>query len=281
MVTTDYQPALSISPAQLQSPPEKSGALVMPELAFGAASVDPRAHVHAGTGLYTTLGWVLLLVGIIAFAASTMGFGLLALVIAPIAEMIRAKRVRALIRGSGVHIGPDQLPTVHRCVEQFARRLGMKEAPEVYVVEDALQNGVAMKIGRKNIILLTDDVIWGALQSRDPQALGFVLGHELAHVALGHTGTLRSMIRQVFRPLGRADEFTADNVALALIGNKTVAVHGLTVLTVGPQLLPYVNDDALMRQAREVFADKQSKKAEKNLTHPLLLRRIANVLGMR
>lgn len=152
----------------------------------------------------------------------------------------------------------------------------MKRVPEVYVVEDSVQNGAAMKLGTKDIIMLTDDVIWGALQSRDPRSLGFVLGHELAHISMGHTGVVRSTIRGMYPPLSRRDEYTADDVATALVGDAEVAIHGITVLTVGPQLLPYVNDAALRRQADEMWTDKAAKKAERSLRHPLLLKRIAN-----
>ena len=68
-------------------------------------------------------------------------------------------------------VGPDQLPEINKVVEGFARRLGMKVVPEVYVVEDATQNGVAMKLGSNDIVMLTDDVIWGALHSGDPRQI--------------------------------------------------------------------------------------------------------------
>lgn len=284
MVTADVhapRPAPARAPSPLAVPGEFDATDPGPSLAFGGAPVDPRAHIHPGTGWRVMLGWLVVVFGAIAIAAMTMGVGLIGLIIAPIAAWFQAKKARALIRGSGVEVSSDQLPFLHRCVSDFARRLGMKEAPEVYVVESALQNGFAVKLGKKNIVLLTDDVVWGALQSKDPRALGFVIGHELAHVALGHTDGVRGALRTMFRPLSRCDEHTCDAVATALVGDRHVAVHGLTVLTVGPQLLRYLNEDALLRQAREVAADKLTTKAEKGLTHPLLLRRIAYVLGSR
>ena len=72
----------------------------------------------------------------------------------------------------------------------------------------------------------------------------------------------------------------ADMVAAALVNNKRVAMRGLAMLTVGPQLLRYVNEEALERQAREVSFDKHARKAERTMSHPLLLRRIAVVLGI-
>ncbi len=261
-------------------PPQTSqhaGAQRIPSLSFPSDAVTPAEHVASSTRRYTFLGYGALAVGLLMATLSSMGAALLLIPIALIINRFQARRVRALIRGSGVHVGPEQLPQLYAVVEQFAGRLGLKEVPEVYIVEESTQNGFAVKLGKRDLILLTDDVVWGALQSRDPHALGFVVGHELAHVALGHTGVVRGMLRAAFKPLSRADELTCDNVASALVGNPDIAVHGVTLLTVGPQLLGYINDAALLAQAQLVCSDKLSKKAEKNLTHPLLLRRIGNL----
>jgi Zn-dependent protease with chaperone function len=273
-----------MSPASERSaPPPHGGALVaagpmpLPPLRFGDAPVDATQQVAAGTNRYLVVGYVAVVVGLLVATVASMGAFLGLLLMGAIAAWFQMRRARALIRGSGLAVGPAQLPEVHHVVEQFAKRLGLKETPEVYIVEDSVQNGFAVKIGKKNTILLTDDVVWGALQSRDPRALGFIIGHELAHFALNHTGALRGTVRNMFPPLKRADEFSADNVAAALVGDARVAVHGLAVLTVGPQLLHYLNDEALLEQAREVDGLKLSKKVEKTMTHPLILRRIANV----
>lgn len=263
---------MPVSPAS-----RHAGAQVMPTFSFSSQPVTPGEHVAAGTSLYTTLGYVALAAGILVATLSSMGLALLLIPVGLLVQHFQAKNVRALIRGSGVQVSPQQLPQLYAVVEQFSQRLGLKEVPEVYIVEEAMQNGFAVKLGKRDLVLLTDDVVWGALQSRDPQALAFVVGHELGHIALGHTGAMRSMLRTAFKPLSRADEFSCDNVAAALVGSSDIAVHGVTLLTVGPQLLGYINDEALMAQAQQVCSDKLTKKAEKKLTHPLLLRRIGNL----
>ncbi|HLL53094.1 MAG TPA: M48 family metallopeptidase [Myxococcaceae bacterium] len=250
----------------------------LPSFDFPNEQVRARDHVASGTSLYTMLGYFIVAVVTLVTALTTMGGSLLFIGIGAIVAWFQARKVRALIRGSGIQVSADQLPELHAMVVSFAERLGMANVPEMYIVEESVQNGFAVKVGKKDIILLTDDMVWGALASRDPRALGFVVGHELAHVALGHTGSIRSTIRAMFRPLARADEFSADNVATRLVGDPQIAVQGLTLLTVGPQLLRYVNERALLAQVEEVCATGLSKKAERNLTHPLLLRRIGNVM---
>ena len=247
-----------------------------PVLTGSNQPVETGACVSAGTGLHRSVSYLVGALVLLALIAGTGGIILIALLIGPIIEAFRWKRVRASIRGSGIQVSPEQLPFIDEAVKEYATRLGMKKVPEVYVVEDSVQNGVAMKLGTKDIVMLTDDVVWGALQSRDPRALGFVIGHELGHIAMGHTGVIRSSLRTFYPPLSRCDEYTADNLATALIGDSKVAVHGLAILTIGPQLLPYVNDDALLAQAEEIWVDKAAKKAERKMHHPLLLKRIAN-----
>ncbi len=271
--------AVAIPAVVVPAQPRPTGAQAMPTFSYPSAPVTPAEHIAKGTGKYVLLGYVALAIAILVATAGSAGMALLLIPIGLIAQHLQAKTVRALIRGSGVQVTPSQMPQLYAVVERFAQRLGMKEVPEVYIVEAAVQNGFAVKLGKRDLVLLTDDVVWGALQSRDPHAIGFVIGHELAHVALGHTGALRGMLRTAFKPLSRADELTCDNVAAALVGNADIAVHGVTLLTVGPQLLAYLNDAALLEQAEAVCSDKYSKKAEKKLTHPLLLKRIGNLKG--
>lgn len=266
----------SLSPTALAL--RNSAQAALPSFDFPLEPVEARRHVASGTALYTTLGYVVVTLFLLVMVLASSGIFLVVLGIGAIIGWFQARKVRAYIRGSGVQVSATQLPELHALVESFSGRLGMSSAPEVYIVEENVQNAFAVKLGKKNIILLTDDMVWGALQSRDPRALGFIVGHELAHIALNHTGTLRSSMRTTFRPLARADELSSDNVAAQLVGDARIAIHGMALLTVGPQLLPYINEEALLQQAREVSADGLSKKAERSLTHPLLMRRIGNLM---
>ena len=79
--------------------------------------------------------------------------------------------------------------------------------------------------------------------------LAIILGHELAHHALGHTGYVRSQIGRMLRWLSRLDELSCDRIANELTGDRAVSVRALTVLLIGPQLLPYLNPARLQQQA--------------------------------
>ena len=155
----------------------------------------------------------------------------------------------------------------------------MTQDIEVYIVESNVANAAAVRYGKKNVVLITDDLIHGCLASGNPQALSFVIAHELAHIALNHNGLIRSWMAKHLKKLGRLDELSADTAALRLVNDNQIAFKGLLMLTVGYALLPFVNMQSLATQAQEVADNPYSKKAEKTLTHPLLLNRLHRVLG--
>lgn len=258
--------------------PQAPARPAFPRLRFSAVDVFPKSLVARGTKLWTIVGVIGGLAALLGAIGGTMGLALLGLILAPILDRLREKKARALLEGTALRVSEAQLPELHSCAVEFAGRLGLKDVPAMYIVEDNVVNGFAANIGRKDVVLLTDDLVWGALSAKNPRALGFVLGHEMAHIALGHTGTFRSIMRTVVKPLGRLDELSADNVARALVDDDTVAFEGIKLLAVGPQLSAYVDDDALIAQANEVIANKRTKKLEKKMSHPMIMRRVANLL---
>jgi Zn-dependent protease with chaperone function len=251
----------------------------LPVITVDGPDVDPRDCIEPGTSGNVTLGWMVIVLGCLVFAASTMGVGLLLLLIAPVVDWFNQKRVRALIHGSGLKVSDKQFPEIHDCVEKFCERLGMPEVPDVYIVEASILNAFAVKFGKRDVILLTDDLVHASIIQQDPSSLAFVLGHELGHIALGHTGRIRTWLRSSLKKLSRLDEYSVDRIGLKLVGRKQIAVEGILLLTVGPHLLPYVNPVAVRDQVNEVAADKYSRKAEKQSTHPLLLHRIRSIMA--
>ena len=268
------QSELPVSQAHLAGPRTPP----FPDLQFGSSPVDSAQHIAAGTSWRAAVGWVLVGGGLLFATIASMGGFLLVLAFGAVAAWFQSRRIRALIHGQAVRVDGAQLPGLDACVQVFSQRLGLKEVPEVYMLEDGAVNGFALKLAGKDMMLLTDDAVWGAMQSKNPRSLGFIVGHELAHVALGHTGSLRGLIRTVFPPLRRLDELSADNVARELVGDAQVAFEGIKLLTVGPQMSHYINDDALRVQAEAVVSNSLSAKVEKTMAHPLLMRRLHNVM---
>ncbi len=237
--------------------------------------VNAKDYIAPKTALSFTIGIVLAVLSMLVTIAVTWGIAIIAFIVIGLYSYFKNAKARAMLHGSAIQSGPDQFPEIHACVERFALRLGMKQTPDLYIIEDNTNNAAAIKIGKRNVVLLIDDIVDSCLRSGDPRALAFVIGHELAHHALGHTNTLRSYAARVYKPLSRLDEISCDAVANQLVGDSAISLQALAVMLSGPQLAQYVNFDALSRQADEVTSNRRSKKAESSLTHPLLLRRFS------
>ncbi|MBM3409398.1 MAG: M48 family metallopeptidase [Gammaproteobacteria bacterium] len=247
--------------------------------------IDPKQHVATGTGFHVFVGWSLFLILfpiiILLTIVGTYGLALIAWIIAGVLYSSRTRKARARLRGSAVLVNGAQFPWIHEAARGLAKRLGLAECPDIYVIEDNQQNAFALKHGSKRCVVLTDDIVYGALASGNTRALNFILAHELAHHALGHTHLLRRFISSKYLPLSRLDEFSCDAVAHALIGDTAAARDALILLLVGPQLFQRIDKEALDQQAHSVLADRHSKKSEAGLSHPLLLRRYAQLQETR
>ena len=244
--------------------------------------VDAKSKKSKGTGLHTFVGYAVVAPFLFLFALglTITTYGAILLIVG-ISYWLTVRRGHAQIHGGSVHVNEDQFPEIHRCAQQFADRLRMKSVPEVYVVEGSVINAFAAKLGKRKYILLLDEVVHGCLETGDSRALAFIIGHEMAHHALGHTGLLRSSISSTYKALSRCDELTCDAIAADLVENPQVSKLGLAMLLVGPQLVRMLNWRALDRQARELLSKKTWKGAESSLTHPLLLRRYAAITGLQ
>ncbi len=248
-----------------------------PEIVIQGDDVDAKSCIAKGTsnalGVAYILGFFALIFGILV----TYFTLLIAILLSPLITWYLNRKAMAMIHGSGVHVTQDQFPEIYDCVQEFSMRLGLKEAPAVYIVEEEVLNAAAVRIGKKNVILLTDDMIHGCIKAGNPRALAFIIGHELGHIALGHNNIVRGYISKVYKKLSRLDEYTCDQVGSALVQNNSIACFGLMILTVGPQLSKFVDFKVLLRQAVDVHKNKYSAKAENSLTHPLLLNRLYRI----
>ena len=249
-----------------------------PEIAISGDRVDAKTLIEPGTNGLKFWAVLVAVIGSLVGILASYGILLIVLLFYPLVAWFLHRKATARIHASGVRVGPSQFPEIHRCVETFKARLGLQRDVDVYIVEANVVNAVAVRYGKKNVVLLTDDLIHGCLLAENPKTLSFVIGHELAHIALNHNGVFRSWMAQGLKKLGRLDEYSADRVALQLVGDRVIAFNGLLLLTVGPALVPYVNVEAVVAQAKEVVANTYTKKAERQLTHPLLLNRVNRVL---
>lgn len=245
-----------------------------PEIGSAGIAPDLKQCVESGTSSARAIAYLLTSLGLLIGIAVSSGVLLIMLLIAVVLDYFNRKKAMALIRGSGIEVGPHQFPQLYACAVTYAERLGMPAPPSIFILEGNTINAFAVRVGGRKVVLLNDDIVDACLRSGDPQTLAFILGHELAHHALGHTGLIRSYIARAWKKLARLDEFSCDAVANQLVGDSRISAKALVTLLAGPQLLRFVNFNQLSAQAADVAIDKQSRKAERALTHPLILRRI-------
>jgi Zn-dependent protease with chaperone function len=135
----------------------------------------------------------------------------------------------AHVRGSGVRLGAGQFPELHERVARMARRLGLKDIPEAYLMQaDGSLNALATQFLGRSCIVLYSELIEAC--GDNEAALDFIIAHELAHLRAGHLRARWLLLPGLFVPLlgsaySRACEYTADRAALQAAGQGEHALH--------------------------------------------------------
>ncbi|HET9869950.1 MAG TPA: M48 family metalloprotease, partial [bacterium] len=174
-----------------------------PSITVPGSPVNAKDHVEPGTGLYLVLAFLCALAGSVFLIAVSYGVLLVAALFYPLFLGYLNKKAMALLNGSGVRVSESQFPEIHRALVAFKERLGITRDVAVYIVEANVLNAASIKYGRRDVVTITDDLIQGCLASGNPQALSFVLAHELGHIALRHTGVFRRWMTRFLKKLSR------------------------------------------------------------------------------
>jgi Zn-dependent protease with chaperone function len=148
----------------------------------------------------------------------------LALVFAPLLVWFARGQLWAMQRLNGIKLSPEQFPEAHAMVVDAAARAGLSYVPDAYVVlGNGIINAAASGHGLRRYVFVHSDLLEVGGAAREPDALRFVIAHEVGHIAAGHVsywrilGTFASQwIPFVGTTLSRAQEYTADNYAHAL-----------------------------------------------------------------
>jgi Zn-dependent protease with chaperone function len=184
------------------------------------------------------------------------------------------------VRGNAVRVSERQFPQLHRLAAAHAKRLGLQAVPSVYVMESGgLLNAFATRFLGRDFVIVYSDVLELAL-AQGEAAVGFIMGHELAHVWRGHLKYRWLTIPGRFFPyLGaaysRACEYTCDRVGAYC--QPDGAISGLLALAAGKQLHAHVD---VREYAAQAVSDQGFwiRRAELMSSHPLLPKRVAALL---
>ncbi len=178
----------------------------------------------------------------------------LVLLVLPAAVFFVRGQTYAKQRVNGVRITETQFPEAHRMLVDAARRLGLPRVPDAYVVlGNGAVNAFASGHGFRRYVSINSDLFEIGDRLADPDALRFVIGHEVGHIAAGHTSYWRqfgisvaNVVPGLGSTLNRAQEYTADNHAYEFCPEGAT---GLRVLAAGKYLYPDVDFDDIAARA--------------------------------
>jgi Zn-dependent protease with chaperone function len=184
------------------------------------------------------------------------------------------------VRGNSVRVSERQFPQLHRLAAAHARKLGLEKVPAIYLMQSGgLLNAFATRFLGRDFVIIYSDVLELAL-AQGEAAVGFIVGHELAHVWRGHLkhrwltapGRLMPYLGAAY---SRACEYTCDRIGAFC--QPDGAISGLLTLAAGKQLHAHVDVREFAAQA-ETDKSFWIRRAEIISSHPNLPKRVAALL---
>lgn len=171
-----------------------------------------------------------------------------------VAFFVRAMNY-AQMRIQGVRMSPTQFPEGYQMVVEAAHAAGLRRVPDAYVVAgNGVINAFASGHGHRRFIVIYSDLFEIGGKARNPEALRFIIGHEVGHIAAGHVSYFRLIFTSFFVQipflgtlLSRTQEYTADNFGYRFCpeGAETTT----SVLAAGKYLMNDVNFHELANRA--------------------------------
>lgn len=165
----------------------------------------------------------------------------------------------AKYRSMSVRITEKNFPEIYAIVEEYAVRLGLKKIPKVYLIQgNGVLNAFASCIPFRQYIELYADLVEVAYREHhDMETLKFVIGHEMAHIYLGHA-TLHYMMSMLFANMvpilsstaSRAREYSCDRIGQKLSGSD--GIEAMMALTAGIHLYKQVDKENYIENAKMV-----------------------------
>ena len=154
----------------------------------------------------------------------------------------------AYIRTSAIKVTNDQFGDICELAEKYAQIMGLKKTPEIYLVQaNGIMNAFTSNVIKKRYITINIDLFEIAYrQYKDMDSIGFILGHEMAHIKLRHvsiwiryTVMLAEVLPFIGPLLSRVREYSCDRMAQAV--SKSDGIDAMMALTMGKHLYKKTN----------------------------------------
>jgi Zn-dependent protease with chaperone function len=247
----------------------------------------PAAYRYPHERLILALTLLLVFLVIALTATATVCTGLVFVVIAVLLAYSSSRAHHQALLQRAYPVTGQHTIGLAALVRQCLSRLGAGQV-QVFVTSSRLLNAYTFGLSTPKVVVLYSAL----LQVMDEDELRFIIGHELGHVALGHTwlnslvggmagipsSSLASTILMLaFLAWNRTCELSADRAGLLACGSLEKAVSALVKLVAGPHAatpagleLAYrridAEDDTLLGSLNEALG-----------SHPMLIRRITEL----
>ena len=232
--------------------------------------------------LVTTLG-IFGLVVIIAGTYSLGGAFLLFLALFWAASfLVRVSHRRHI--GNALRVSSRQFPELAGQSARAAQAVRVSPL-QVFVYQSQTMNAYSFGWSPPQAVVLTSHLV----ESMDEDELRYVLGHEMGHIALGHTrlGTLvggvlgaprvpilSAFLVPIFLWWSRCAEYSADRAGAIACGKLDKSISALLKVMVGPALAAQVNVEEVLAQSHELDGKVDALAGEAGISHPFLVHRI-------
>jgi Zn-dependent protease with chaperone function len=255
------------------------------ELARRFPGISPKAYEHPADKAATTAIRTIPLMEPLLKRLSELGLD---------------RRVRQLLLGNAIRLGPDQVPTIWELHVAAASILDV-ETPPLYVTQAPFVNALTSG-SRHPVVVVYSSLVTG----HEPDDVRCVLSHEMGHVLSEHYyyNSVLFMLSQLLGsaipvPLlaglpiralylallewSRAAELSSDRAAAIATGDPLAVCA--TLMRVAGGNLPGTDLQAFLRQATEyvddddLFARHARFGAELTQTHPYAVRRVKELVG--
>lgn len=237
-----------------------------------------------------TLVWVIILAGMLAAAAAKPHLWglfvelLVYIVLFWIVSLIGAALYRAYALGNMVLLSEHQFPELYAIHCETARALGLADIPRAFIHNaGGVMNAFAIRLMGGRYVFLSAALV----EIEEDAQLRFVIGHEIAHHALGHLGRASHFLRIpaymvpfLYRAYSRAREYSCDAVAASVLTDIRDGLGALQMLSCGVKRLNgkmnsdmFSNQEALVPGAAGFVVEIMS-------THPRMTRRVARLKSL-
>lgn len=190
-------------------------------------------------------------------------FAWLYLIPVAIFSWLAGQYFKASLYGNAIKVNSSQFPELNGEIQNFAKSLGMTSVPDVFVLSgQGALNALAIRVLSGKYILLYGELVDLMLKRKAMDELKMIIGHELAHHALGHVSIGKNLLLIPARLIpflggaySRACELSADRAGLRLCQNPQAAKTALLALCLGSETLAEnVNATAFRQQEQDVPA---------------------------